>query len=575
MKHFNKLIFILIAFVSLTSCKKYFDINGDPGSPQNADLASLLPPVIANSPFHHAVEGVKPMLLIQNLTSNAGNSLQDQHGDNQFATITSFWRTFYITQGASINLIIDKGILEQNWDYVGVAYAMRAWGFLQATSYFGELPFKDAFNPNLGTFRYDTQEDIFKGIDSLLHTAIGYLSRTDGKVSQSSLARGDIAYKGDRSKWIKFCYGMLARVYNRVTNKSSYLSEGYADSIINFLSPTSNLSFVSNSDNFQVPYTATKNDDTNPFGPARNNFGTNKQSRFITQLLDGTIFSTPLGGTIPAPIDIGNRDPRLRSMLTISADTSTPSANMSPPNGGYRYNIVAKAGGGDFEASATGGATPGSAAWRRRPSVVYGDSLPTNLGGSTVTNVTFSVKAGHYVFQNTAPFTLMAYHELQFILAEALYRKGRTAEAHAAYMRGIDAHFVFVNNYATLSGNTAQISSTQIAAFKSTPSVATVANITLSDIMLQKYIGDWAWNPYESWSDVRRYHYFDLDPVRGDQVYRTFVIPEYSTNNQGPKPAYRFLPTGFSESDWNEAEIRRIGGFNIDYHTYEMWFSQP
>jgi hypothetical protein len=93
--------------------------------------------------------------------------------------------------------------------------------------------------------------------------------------------------------------------------------------------------------------------------------------------------------------------------------------------------------------------------------------------------------------------------------------------------------------------------------------------------MLQKFIGDWAWNPYESWADMRRYHYFDLDPELNEKVYRTFEIPFYSINNLGPKPVYRFLPTFNSEFDWNEQQIRRIGGFNQDYHTYEMWFSQP
>jgi len=575
MKHINKFIFILIALAAFTSCKKYFDINADPGSPQNADLAAILPPILAGSGAQMAIDGGGAAVLSQNFTSNAGNGLLDIHSGNPgggFAT--GFWRVFYVNQGTSINLILDKGITNENWDYVGVAYAMRAWGFQQATSYFGDMPFYQAWDPTRASFKYDKQEDIYHGIDSLCRTAIDYLSRTDGKVSQSGLSRGDIVYKGDRSKWIKFVYGILARQYNRLTNKSNYISEGYADSVIKFVG----LSFSSSADNYLLPYPATKNDDTNPFGPARVNFNFNKQSRFVTHLLDGTIFSTPLGGTPPTTVPISNRDPRLRSMLSISADTVTPSANMSPFNGGYRYNILAATGGGDFEGNLTGGSTPGSPQWRRRPSVVYADSTPTNTGGSSTATPTFSIKAGRYIFQNNAPLTLMAYHELQFILAEALYRRFGPAAAQPAYENGVDKHFEFVNTYAALAGNTPPITSTQIAQYKTTPAFKNSANastLTLTDIMLQKYIADWAWNPYETWSDIRRYHYFDVDPVTNDQVYRSFVIPFYNTNNQGPKPAYRFLPTNFSEFDWNEAEIRRLGGFNIDYHTYEMWYSQP
>jgi hypothetical protein len=107
------------------------------------------------------------------------------------------------------------------------------------------------------------------------------------------------------------------------------------------------------------------------------------------------------------------------------------------------------------------------------------------------------------------------------------------------------------------------------------PAVKTAANITLTDIMLQKYIGDWGWNLIEAWADMRRYHYFDADPETGLQVYRGYSLTTFSGNNQGPKPAYRYRPTNFSEFDWNIEELRKIGALNIDYHTYEMWFSQP
>jgi hypothetical protein len=543
----------------MVSCKKYFDINADPASPQNADLASILPPVLANSIFHNAVEGINAAVLSQNFTGNAGNAGQDIHSGNPGgASATSFWRTFYTTQGTSINLILEKGLKEENWDYVGVAYAMRAWGFQQLTDYFGDAPFYQAWEPNRATFTYDPQEVIYKGVDSLLRASLFYLSRTDGKVSSGSLGRGDIVYQGDRSKWMKFVYGMLARHYNRQTNKSFYLSQGYPDSVIKFV----NLSFASNADNFQVAFPATKNDDTNPFGPARNNFATNKQSRFITQLLDGTIFA---GSPAPA-----NRDPRIRTMLTVSPDTSFISNSMPVANGGFRFNILALTGGGDFEGNVTPAPAVGSAGYRRRVSVVYADSTPVNSGSAIF------AKAGKYVFQNSAPGTLMAYHELQFIKAEAAHRKGNKAMAHEAYLKGINAHFDFTNTYAALSGVSPQITAAQRTAYLNSPAVKSAPGaLTLSDIMLQKYIGDWAWNPYETWSDIRRYHYFDFDMETSDQVYKTFTIPAYNANNLGPKPVYRFLPTFNSEFDWNEGEIRRIGGFNQDYHTYEMWFTQP
>ncbi len=562
MKHFNKILFVLIAITSFTSCKKYFDVNSDPTSPQSPDLATLLPPVLANAPFHHSVEGANAAQLAQHFIHNTNGAVHSYHGGNAGgASATSFWRTFYVTMGTSINMIIDKGMIEENWDYVGVGYAMKAWGFQQATDYFGELPFHEAWKSNQVSFRYDNQDVVYKGIDSLLRTALMYLNRTDGEVAKSSLSRGDVVYKGDRNQWVKFVYGLMARHYSRLSNKSNYMIDAYHDSIIKYV----DLSFASQADNFKVPFTGTKNDDTNPYGPARSNFNTLKKSRYITQLLDGTILHgthTPIsftpGATIPA-----NRDPRLRAMLTFSKDSTTFNASLASNNGGYRYNVLSttSTGGGEVEPTVT----------NRRPAVVYGDTLPTNLGGGQFNN-----NIGHYIFKNVAPFTLMAYHELQFIKAEAALRKGDKALAHQAYINGISAHMDFVNSYATVAPASPSITAAQKSEYLASGAVEQIPDgLTLTDIMQQKFIGDWAWNPYESWADLRRYHYFDLDPATNVQVYQTFSIPVYSTNNLGPKPAYRFLPTNVSEFDWNEQELRRIGGFNQDYHTYEMWFSQP
>jgi Starch-binding associating with outer membrane len=484
--------------------------------------------------------------------------LFDNHGGNGGGTSAAqLWRTFYQSQGSSLNVIFEKGFAEEAWDYVGVAYALRAWGFQQTTDYFGELPFYDAWQVTQTSvsakYRYDKQETVYKGIDSLCRLALHYLNLPVTK--NNNLNRADRVYNGDKSKWIKFTYGILARLYNRTTNKSTYS----ADSVMKFC----DLAFTSNSDNFLVPFTATRNDDTNPHGPARNNFGNRRASRFITQLLDGTIFT---GSTVPA-----NRDPRISRMLSSSFDTTSITSTMPTANGGYRFCLLQANGVGDPEVSATGGTTPGTPAFRRRVSLLWGDSSVTN----TSVNV-FGARLGKYVFQNGASYPVMTYHELKFIQAEAAFRKGDKATALAAYQAAINAHMDFVNFYATTANGVSSISPAQRTAYFATAAYkTTAATLTLTDIMLQKYIGDFGWNFTESWADMRRFHYFDLDPDTNDQVYKTFTIPIYSSNNQGPKPAYRFSPTNFSEFDWNIDEIRKLGGLNVDYHTYEMWFSQP
>ncbi|MCH5683437.1 hypothetical protein LWM68_03575 [Niabella sp. W65] len=101
------------------------------------------------------------------------------------------------------------------------------------------------------------------------------------------------------------------------------------------------------------------------------------------------------------------------------------------------------------------------------------------------------------------------------------------------------------------------------------------ATLTLSDIMLQKYIALWGWGFFETWVDLRRYHYVDIDAETGVQVYKGFAIPATLAPENNGKLVYRARPRYNSEYIWNIEELRRLGGLNSDYHTYETWFSQP
>lgn len=545
-----KIIIVLFASAALLNgCRKYLDVNSDPASPQNPDLTALFPPVTAVMSRTLVFDGRFVGAYIQNFSNTAAGENFDVHGGNAGgAGANQLWRDFYTVQGTAINLIIKKGIQEEAWDYVGAAHAIRAWGLQSTTDYFGEMPFRQAWEPNRVYYEYDNQEYLYSAVDSLCRVALNYLQRTDGKVNQAVMGRGDQVYGGNRQKWTRFVYGILARNRHHLSNKINY----NPDSVISFVDK----SLGSNADNFNITHAATKNDDSNPWGPARDNLSVRRQSRYITQLLDGTLF---FNNTLPA-----SRDPRLSRMLSASPDTSATGATMPTQNGGYRFLTPSA---GDANASAA----QGTAAFRQRPSTLWGDSTIVN---PVIGN--FGARAGKYLFQNNAVFPMMTYFELQFMKAEAALRKGDPAMAYTAYLNGINAHFDFVNSVSANANNVTQITASQRTAYLTSAAVKqNASSLTLTDIMLQKYIGDFGWNFIESWCDMRRYHYFDLDPVTSLPVYRGFQIPVFSSNNLGPKPAYRFRPTNFSEFDWNLDELRKIGALNVDYHTYEMWFSQP
>jgi hypothetical protein len=125
----------------------------------------------------------------------------------------------------------------------------------------------------------------------------------------------------------------------------------------------------------------------------------------------------------------------------------------------------------------------------------------------------------------------MSYSEMQFIKAEAALRKGDRVTAYTAYINGISAHFDFVNLNNVGVANFLPISTTERNRYLASAAVKqNAAALNLTDIMQQKFIANWGWNFIEQWSDMRRFHYYDVDLQRGCQYSMDF------------KPSPFFLP---------------------------------
>ena len=192
------------------------------------------------------------------------------------------------------------------------------------------------------------------------------------------------------------------------------------------------------------------------------------------------------------------------------------------------------------------------------PNNVNGNTrrVPT-LWGVQINEYVSTTTTGKYIYRNNAPYPIMTYFELQFVKAEAAFRKGDRATALAAYRNGISAHMDFAG-VPVADRNT----------YLASKAVKTAAELTLSDIMMQKYIAMAVHGSIETWVDMRRFRY-------SADIYRGFTLPNpLSVDNNG-KPAYRVRPRFNSEYVWNRASLDKIGGNNNDYHTYEPWFVKP
>ena len=175
----------------------------------------------------------------------------------------------------------------------------------------------------------------------------------------------------------------------------------------------------------------------------------------------------------------------------------------------------------------------------------------------------------------------MTSSEIQFMKAEAAFKMGNKGLALSAYRQGIAQHFDMLLSKYNVNIRPARVmTSATRDAFLANPSVVPVVatSLTLSQIMQQKYIALWGHGILETWTDLRRYHYRDIDPATSAPVYNGFYILDPTTElwpDNGGKFTYRIRPRHNSEYVWNIENLSVFGGNLVDYHTKEMWFSLP
>ena len=508
------------------SCKDFLDVNKNPNGPDAVTANLYLPPMLHWLDADAQWDGRFLARYVQNwYLPGTGFSTWDQMGfdpgsDNGAQT----WRDVYWSFGQNLIDMNTKAEAEQRWDLLGVGVMLKGWGWMQLAGLHGDIIVKEAVDQTRFSFDYDSEQYALEEAGKLLDSAIVLLNRTDGAVDATYLSRGDHIYNGDRTKWLKFAHGLRAMLKNRYSNKASQYD---AAAIIADV----DASFASNADDALLAFPGTQNDDRNFFGPQRGNITSYRQTQFVVHLMDGTEF----GGTV---------DPRMSRILAPS------------PDSGYR--------GLDINTLNYGALTTA-----QRPMNLFGYVSSPALGSPS-----------RYLFADHSKFPAMTYSQLQFIKAEAAFRSGDRATALQAYINGISSHIDFVNARNTDDGQQVKpISAAEKAAFLADPNIVpTAANLTMSDIMSQKYIAQFGWGFFEQWMDLRRFHYTDTYPGEARQAFPGFAPPTILYTLNANKVAYRLRPRYNSEYVWNRdglSKITPISGLADDYQTSQLWITQP
>ncbi|WP_299290077.1 SusD/RagB family nutrient-binding outer membrane lipoprotein [uncultured Mucilaginibacter sp.] len=524
----KKLIYTLTALLTLgtvSSCKKFVDINTNPNAPTIVDAASLLPPIQAGMERGVWFDSRYIGQYAQIWGSSTANNVWDEEGYSPGTDSNGeMWRTIYFSLGQNVNLMIQDATAHNKYEYLGVAHALRAWGWQNGADIYNYMVVKEAYDPTKLTFNYDAPQTVYAEAIKECRLSLQFFNqatKADGITSVSAtLQKGDYMYGGDRSKWVKFVYSILAQNALHISNKATFS----ADSVAKFV----DLSFANNGDNASVQNTASNSTDANFWGPTRGNLTGFRQSDYIVKLLDGRILA---GATDQDTL----ADPRLPLLLNRSVDRVY--RGVVPPLGDINS------------------ADP--------------KTLIPAFAGFNAVKKTGTAK---YLFNDDSRGVLMTYPVLQFMKSEALFKKGDLGGAYAAYITGIKGALDFASNppsSTSLTGSQNYISATAQARYLGGASVRqSAATLKLSDILQQKFIALFLWNPIEAWSDERRYGY-------DATIFQGFIKPGTLYPDNAGKQVYVVRPRYNSEYIWNVPALQKIGAIAPDYHTTKPWFILP
>jgi hypothetical protein len=389
MKNILKIFIGLFLILSVNSCTDdYFDVN-TPSSAANEEelrMSDLLAPAI-----YHTVTA---QYYAARSFGNYSQYFTGQGGGTTVSTSnSSSWSQIYLYTLPNLKIIKKKAAESNAIHYDAVANILIAMNIGLATDSWDWIPYSEA-SQGIDNIKpaFDSQNDIYTEIESLLDNAISNLNKNDESVF--SIGNDDIVYGGNIDKWKRLAYTLKARYSMHLTQKNGVSA---ANNALTYLAN----GFNSNDDDFEITY---EEKNMNPWftREVKARQTSNAHDKIGDQLvsyMDGTSY--------PFESGLVTLDPR----LPVIAEKEDPDA----PFRGY---------------------------------ITGGDGLSSD-GEDANTNF----KDGGFYTNLSAPITLISYSEALFLKAEAEFlvaggtttSVGSNAAAYDAYINGIVANMNKLN----------------------------------------------------------------------------------------------------------------------------------
>ncbi|MCR9081143.1 MAG: SusD/RagB family nutrient-binding outer membrane lipoprotein [Cyclobacteriaceae bacterium] len=216
MKFKNKLYTILGAGILLTAsaCESFLDVNENPNNPEDAPISGLM----TNSTYETALN-------VQRIGSATSNYVQYLASPNPATSsdtmdpvnFSGTWFSLYNVM-TDVNEIIRKAEESGANHYLGAGQILMALNLGMTVDIFGDVPFSESFNFETVTPAYDSDEQLYQQVLSLLDQGIANLQ---GETA-ISIGADDFIFGGDIDKWIRFGNSLKARFLLHTKETSTY-----------------------------------------------------------------------------------------------------------------------------------------------------------------------------------------------------------------------------------------------------------------------------------------------------------------------------------------------------------------
>ena len=219
MKLLTRYILILSVIISITSCKKFLDVNTNPNSAVVAPINGLLLRTTQNAALNVYRVGNITSYYVQYLASPNPDAPTDTY-DKIDASNT--WTLLYDNMTDAYDM--EKMGKELGaTQYQGVAKVIMAMDLHLVHNLWGAAPFSEAFSFQKLTPKYDDAQTIFQTCISLLDEAIGLLQQTSKvTISTNATTSPDLIHRGVTAAWIRTAHALKARLLNQLSKTPQY-----------------------------------------------------------------------------------------------------------------------------------------------------------------------------------------------------------------------------------------------------------------------------------------------------------------------------------------------------------------